>query len=72
VTAYAESSKPADWPPPMVGLVSNVTNDYFVINTCVPASVPSGPGFIRFLGFFWVAIGCGVGCGQGKPITQQG
>jgi hypothetical protein len=49
-------------PPPVVGLVSDVTNDYFVLNA---RYLYSGRGFLTPANFFWIAIGCGLGCGQG-------
>jgi hypothetical protein len=62
------ASAPNGLPPPVVGLVSDVTNDYFVINAFY---IHSGSGFITSASFFWVAIGCGVGCGQG-PSSKLG
>jgi len=49
-------------PPPVVALVSHVTDDYFILNT---RYTHTGSGFIQPANFFWVAIGCNAGCGQG-------
>jgi len=62
VLVTANSLGLPDTPFPVVALVSHVTNDFFVLNT---RYYYSGTGFIQLANFFWIAIGCDLGCGQG-------